>query len=205
MLHGIHHRSRDKSAAAFCRVRLSRISLERETNLTQCRDIANTLNLSRLQLSDPQHLSDVFALYTHLYKKANILRSIPIDNGYPDAISINNLLRYVVFSLSLFVLLSGGGLSKLLMQRTKMETDRIDVLGIHFGYPGQTWFIDWEAYENIIQLVEANPVRLEDGTYRRLPGAVSFVTAIRNDFVSPFLQRLEHDRAAFQKSTSGKL
>ena len=79
------------------------------------------------------------------------------------------------------------------------------MLAIHFGYPGQTWFIEWEAFENIIQLVEANPVRLADGTYKRLLGAVSFVTAIRNEFVSPFLQRLERDRVAFHKSTSGKL
>lgn len=72
--------------------------LGRAKNLTQCREIANTLNLSRLELSDPPHLNDVFALYTHLYKKANILRSIPIDTGYPDAISVNNILKYVFFS-----------------------------------------------------------------------------------------------------------
>ena len=51
------------------------------------------LNLTRLELTDPQHFSDVFALYTHLFKKANLLRSIPIDTGFPDAITVNNMLR----------------------------------------------------------------------------------------------------------------
>lgn len=86
-----------------------------------------------------------------------------------------------------------------------MGNRRIDVFAMHFGYPGQTWFIEWEAYENIIHLVEANPVRLADGTYITVPGAVSFVTGIRKEFVSPFLQRLEDDRLALLKSTSAKL
>ena len=176
--------------------------MERAKILTRCRELANTLSLSRLELSDPQHLNDVFALYTHLHKKANTLRSIPIDTGYPDAISVNNILKYVFFSSSFSLVIS---LSKSIPQQIKLGTRRIDIFSSHFGYPGQTSFIEWESYENIIQLMEANPVRLADGTYRTLPGAVSFVTAIRKDFVKPFIQRLEYDRMAFLKSTSAKL
>lgn len=178
-----------QTSAAYSRLKAARARRE----LTRCRKLVNTLNLSRLEHSDPQHLNDVFALYNHLQKKANILRSIPIDTGHPYSITVINLLRYVFFWL---------GLSKSLAQQTDR---RMDLLSPRFGHPGRTWFIEWEAFEKIFQMVEAKPARLPDGTYRTAPGAVSFVTALRKDIVSPFLQRLEDDQLAFLKATSAKL
>lgn len=150
---------------------------------------------SRRALSDADKLGRIYALYNAFCEKAVYRDRILFDSGYPDAITINWLVKCVLcLANSVFLAICFPHWQN--FSADTLEYHRLGLTDAHFGFPLQSGHIEWESLVNFIQVWKANPVKQADGTWRSDPEGLQIVLRLKTRYVDKFRAQLQVDHVA---------